>query len=72
MKSLVIGYNHPAKDKRVMRTVETFSKLGQVYYQFSGSNDLSIAQPEGDIQCFPISRDEMPGRHKFIKRIRLD
>ncbi|HDP76670.1 MAG TPA: hypothetical protein ENN47_00495 [Mesotoga infera] len=72
MKTLVVGCDHSCKDKRVMRTVEIFSKLGKVYYQFSGSNDLSIAQPKGDIQCFPLSRDEMPGRHKLIKRVRHD
>jgi len=72
LKTLVVGYDHSWKDKRVMRTVKIFSKLGKVYYQFSGSNDLSIAQPKGDIQCFPFSRDEMPGRYRLIKRVRLD
>ena len=72
MKTLVVGYNHSWKDKRVMRTVETFSKLGHVYYQFSGGIDLSAAQHNSDIQNFSLRRDEMPGTNKVIKRIRFD
>lgn len=72
MKTLVVGYNHTLKDKRVMRTVETFSKLGHVYYQFSGGIDLSAAQRNSDIQNFSLCRDEMPGTNKLIKRIRFD
>jgi len=72
LKTLVVGYNHTWKDKRVMRTVETFSKLGHVYYQFSGGIDLSAAQHNSDIQNFSLCRDEMPGTNKVIKRIRLD
>ena len=72
MKTLVVGYNHSWKDKRVMRTVETFSKLGHVYYQFSGGIDLSAAQRNSDVQNFSLCRDEMPGTSKVIKRIRFD
>ncbi len=71
LKTLV-GYNHSWKDKRVMRTVETFSKLDHVYYQFSGGIDLSAAQRNSDIQNFSLCRDEMPGTNKVIKRTRLD
>lgn len=72
MKTLVVGYNHSWKDKRVMRTVETFSKLGHVYYQFSGGIDLSAAQRNSDTQNFSLCRDEMPGTNRVIKRIRFD
>ena len=72
MKTLVVGYNHSWKDKRVMRTVETFSKLGHVYYQFSGGIDLSAAQHNSDIQNFSLRRDEMLGTNKVIRRIRFD
>ncbi|HON27683.1 MAG: glycosyltransferase [Mesotoga sp.] len=72
MKTLVVGYNHSRKDKRVMRTVEIFCRLGPVCYQFSGENSAFSNDFQRNLRDFSLCRDEMPGRGKLIKRIRLD
>ena len=69
MKSLVIGYNHPAKDKRVMRTVAALKKLGIVYYQFSGS---AMPVEEEDLHYFAIEKQFMQGRFSLQKRRNFD
>jgi len=69
MKSLVIGYNHPAKDKRVMRTVAALKKLGIVYYQFSGS---AMPTEEEDLHYFAIEKQFMQGHFSLQKRRNFD
>lgn len=66
MKVLVVGYNHPFNDKRVMRTVEALRKLGTVYYQYAGNSEESI---EGVISI-PLKKPWSKNRLEFYKQRR--
>lgn len=67
MKTLIIGYNHPYNDKRVLRTVNALKKKGKVFYQYSGKRPYKT---EG-VESYPVKKKQLPG-NRFTKRLRFD
>lgn len=62
MKVLVIGYNHTMNDKRVLRTVKAFKKIGKVFYQYSGSKFIDL----DNVEPFPLEKPKSANKFKRI------
>ena len=69
MNSFVVGYDHSASDKRVMRTVDALAELGTVYYQSSGK---PTAENGGGIHHYSVEKTVMNGRFGLEKRRSFD
>jgi len=69
LKTLVLGYDHVGNDKRVVRTVNAFRKLGPVYYQSSSKSDFRSCEK---VWSYVIDKVKMQGLSGLQKRRNFD